>query len=50
MKADKEHLVGYAIVSMMNSTQTLLVDLLPNQGSSVTACVRLLSLVGLVFC
>ncbi|GJE85845.1 MFS general substrate transporter [Phanerochaete sordida] len=31
-------IIGYTIVSIMNTTQTLLVDLLPNAGSSVTAC------------
>ncbi|KAL0953543.1 hypothetical protein HGRIS_004765 [Hohenbuehelia grisea] len=29
---------GYTSIVMLNSTQTLLVDLLPSQGSSVTAC------------
>lgn len=31
-------IMGYCIICMMNTTQTLIVDLLPNQGSSVTAC------------
>ena len=31
--------VGYQTISIMNSTQTLLVDLVPSQGSSITACV-----------
>lgn len=31
--------VGYAIMTMMNTTQTLLVDLLPDQSGAVTACV-----------
>ncbi len=35
-------LVGYTIVTIMNTVQTLLVDLNPSQGSSVTACVRLI--------
>ncbi|KAI0347750.1 MFS general substrate transporter [Trametopsis cervina] len=30
--------IGYTIVIIMNSVQTLLVDLLPSQSSSVTAC------------
>ncbi|KAJ3556518.1 hypothetical protein NM688_g1983 [Phlebia brevispora] len=30
--------IGYAIVSIMNTTQTLIVDLVPSQGSSITAC------------
>jgi hypothetical protein len=36
------HLVGITAVIVMNATQTLLVDMMPNQGSSITACVRLL--------
>lgn len=32
-------LVGYQIIAFMNATQTLLVDLVPSQGSSITACV-----------
>jgi len=32
--------VGLTIVTIMNAIQTLLVDLFPDQGSSVTACVR----------
>ncbi|THG97029.1 hypothetical protein EW026_g4906 [Hermanssonia centrifuga] len=31
-------LIGYTIVTIMNTVQTLLVDLNPSQGSSVTAC------------
>jgi hypothetical protein len=34
-------LVGYTIMVIMNTTQTLIVDLVPNQSSSVTACVRI---------
>ena len=28
-------------IAVLNSIQTLLVDLMPNQGSSITACVCL---------
>ncbi|KAJ8519675.1 hypothetical protein ONZ45_g3423 [Pleurotus djamor] len=31
-------IIGYISVAIMNTTQTLLVDWLPSQGSSVTAC------------
>ncbi|CAL1700544.1 unnamed protein product [Somion occarium] len=31
-------IMGYTIVSILNTTQTLIVDLLPSQGSSITAC------------
>jgi hypothetical protein len=31
--------VGFACISVMNSTQTLMIDLVPGQGSSITACV-----------
>ncbi|KIJ66317.1 hypothetical protein HYDPIDRAFT_86715 [Hydnomerulius pinastri MD-312] len=31
-------ILGYVIISVMNTVQTLLVDLLPSQSSSVTAC------------
>ena len=34
------HLVGISSVIILNATQTLLVDMMPNQGSSITACVR----------
>jgi hypothetical protein len=34
------HLVGVSAITIMNGTQTLLVDMMPNQGSSITACVR----------
>jgi len=30
--------IGMAAVTVLNSIQTLLVDLIPNQGSSITAC------------
>ncbi|KAF9460102.1 major facilitator superfamily domain-containing protein [Collybia nuda] len=30
--------VGYLSIAMMNSTQTLMIDLMPGQGSSITAC------------
>ena len=33
--------VGMGALTVMNATQTLLVDMMPNQGSSITACVRL---------
>lgn len=33
--------VGYTFIGFMNTVQTLIVDLLPNRGSSVTAAVRL---------
>ena len=36
-------LVGYTVICVMNTTQTLTVDLVPDQGSSVSACVCLLS-------
>ncbi|KAG1754839.1 major facilitator superfamily domain-containing protein [Suillus paluster] len=29
---------GYTVVAMMNAVQTLLIDLLPSQSSSITAC------------
>ena len=32
--------VGVTALTMMNTTQTLLIDMMPNQGSSITACVR----------
>lgn len=32
--------VGFVLTAVMNTIQTLLVDLVPAQGSSVTACVR----------
>jgi MFS family permease len=32
-------LVGYQSIAIMSTTQTLLVDLIPSQGSSITACV-----------
>ncbi|KAI0094287.1 MFS general substrate transporter [Irpex rosettiformis] len=35
-------IIGYAIIVIMNTVQTLLVDLVPNQGSSVTACNNLI--------
>jgi len=31
-------IMGYQIIAFMNATQTLLVDLVPSQGSSITAC------------
>ena len=34
------HLVGVSAITILNATQTLLVDMMPNQGSSITACVR----------
>lgn len=36
------HAVGYTVVAIMTSTQTLIVDLFPTQGSSVTAAVSIL--------
>lgn len=30
--------VGYITIAVMNSTQTLMIDLFPGQGSSITAC------------
>ena len=35
------HVVGVTSIAVLNGTQTLLVDMIPNQGSSITACVRL---------
>ena len=32
--------VGVGALTLLNATQTLLVDMMPNQGSSITACVR----------
>jgi hypothetical protein len=32
--------VGVTAFTVMSATQTLLVDMMPNQGSSITACVR----------
>ena len=32
--------VGFAVMTILTATQTLLVDLLPGLGSSVSACVR----------
>ncbi|TFY72788.1 hypothetical protein EVG20_g208 [Dentipellis fragilis] len=37
-----QFIMGYAIVSIMNAVQTLLVDLVPAQGSSITACNNLI--------
>lgn len=34
-----DYIVGYVIVTIMNATQTLIIDLAPSQGSSITACV-----------
>jgi hypothetical protein len=34
------HLVGVSAIIIMNANQTLLVDMMPNQGSSIMACVR----------
>ncbi|KAF7793391.1 hypothetical protein EIP86_004503 [Pleurotus ostreatoroseus] len=31
-------IIGYAITAIMNTVQTLIVDLAPTQGSSITAC------------
>lgn len=31
--------VGFTIYSIMNTTQTLVIDLVPGRSSSVTACV-----------
>ncbi|RDB28706.1 Quinidine resistance protein 1 [Hypsizygus marmoreus] len=31
-------IVGYISIAVMNSTQTLMIDLFPRQGSSITAC------------
>ncbi|KAK7695413.1 hypothetical protein QCA50_000049 [Cerrena zonata] len=31
-------IMGYGIISILNTTQTLIVDLAPGQGSSITAC------------
>lgn len=33
-----QFLVGYVAIAVMNSTQTLMVDLFPSQGASITAC------------
>jgi len=35
-------IIGYTIMSSMNTVQTLLVDLFPAQGSSITACNNLI--------
>ncbi|KAF8078858.1 MFS general substrate transporter [Lyophyllum atratum] len=35
-------LVGYVAIAVMNSTQTLMIDLFPGQGSSITACNNLI--------
>jgi hypothetical protein len=35
-------IVGYLSISVMNATSTLMIDLVPDQSSSVTACVRTL--------
>ncbi|KAG6832159.1 hypothetical protein H0H92_004890 [Tricholoma furcatifolium] len=32
-------IVGYISISIMNSTQTLMIDLFPGQGSSISACI-----------
>ena len=40
MRLTTSLVVGVVVVVIMNTTQTLLVDLVPNQGSSITACVR----------
>ncbi|TCD66496.1 hypothetical protein EIP91_001321 [Steccherinum ochraceum] len=31
-------IMGYTIICVLNTTQTLIVDMLPSQGSSITAC------------
>jgi hypothetical protein len=33
------HVVGATLVSVLNAITSLLVDLVPNQSSSITACV-----------
>jgi len=33
-----QFVIGLAVVVILNTTQTLLVDLVPDQGSSITAC------------
>ncbi len=35
------NIVGFIAIAIMNTTQTLIIDLLPAQSSSVTACVRI---------
>ncbi|THG93227.1 hypothetical protein EW026_g7955 [Hermanssonia centrifuga] len=35
-------LIGYTVISIMNTIQTLIVDLNPSQGSSITACNNLI--------
>ena len=35
------HVVGAVLVGVMNAITSLLVDLMPNQGSGITACVSL---------
>lgn len=37
------YIVGYSVMGVMNTTQTLIMDLFPAQGSSITACVSILS-------
>ena len=39
MRLTASLVVGLAVVVILNTTQTLLVDLVPDQGSSITACV-----------
>lgn len=34
------HIVGYCMIAVMTNTQTLIVDLFPGQGASITAAVR----------
>jgi hypothetical protein len=33
-------IAGFATTSLMNASATLMIDLVPGQSSSVTACVR----------
>ena len=33
-------IAGFACTALMNATSTLMIDLVPGQSSSVTACVR----------
>jgi hypothetical protein len=36
----KKFIAGFACIALMNAASTLMIDLVPGQSSSVSACVR----------
>jgi hypothetical protein len=38
-RSDPIHAVGYTVIALLNTAQTLLVDLLPGRGSSISGAV-----------